>query len=127
MAFKVLFSILFSTLTQAAIYDCTQLTPQSSGFFQRRVVLECDLDQEAKPKLLILSGSTRVPLKTKAQYVGPESAKEYERLRIVSNDGVTLDMSVATKMFVETSRGALISYEPDSKSHFWNCQIRLDN
>jgi len=126
MAPKILILFLISSLAEAAIYDCTQLTPQNSGFFQRRVVLDCDLDQEAKPKLQILSGSTRVPLNTKAQYVGPESAKEYERLRIVSKDGVTVDMSVATKMFVETSRGALISYEPDSKSHFWNCQIRLD-
>lgn len=121
----VLFLFFLSALCSAAVYDCNQMTPEASGYFDRRVVIECDLDIEAKPKFVLLSGSSKVPLNKKALYLGKDTGELYERFQVVSNDGVTFGLSLAHNMFAqETPKGAMLSYEPGRKGQLWVCYIR---
>lgn len=120
---KVIFCLFLYTVSQATIYDCHRLSPNPSEFFETQVTLECDFDIEGKPKLVILSGSSRLPLNTKALYTGPDN-ELYERFQMTSRDGVTIGISAGTNMFPGGSRGAFLSYEPHGKGGFWNCYFR---
>lgn len=124
MVGKVLFLLFIYAVSSAAIYDCNQITPKASDFFDRKVVIECDLDFEANPKLVILSGSSKVPLNTKALYMGKDISKDYERLQITSHDGVTFGISVVGRMFIESPKGGFLTAEPNRKSAYWVCDIR---
>lgn len=120
----VLFLFFLSALSSAATYNCTQMTPQPSGYFDRLVAIECDLDIQAKPKFVVLSGSSKIPLNEKAFYSGKDN-ELYERFQVTSKEGVTFGVSLAHNMFAEeTPKGAMLTYEPGRKSQMWVCYIR---
>lgn len=116
--------IILSMFSFAAEYNCLQLSPQASDFFDRRVVIDADLDSQAQPKFVVVSGSSKVPLNKKAVYKGPDTVDLYDLFHVISNDGILFGVSIANAMSIGTPQGGMITYEPGRKGQFWNCRIR---
>jgi hypothetical protein len=124
MLLKVL--ILFSpVLGFAAVYNCNQSSPKPSQFFERRLKIECDLDAEARPKFVVLSGSSKVELKRKAQYIGPDSGELYQMHQMTALDGQVFDIHTASALFTETAQASFFTVEPNNGSGFWVCRIEF--
>lgn len=129
MSKKVQFLIISSLLliTQsswAAVYNCRMNSPKPSLFFEKNVKIECDLDSEAKPKFVVLAGSTKVPLNKKAEYMGKDN-NMYEMHRMYSLDGQSFELHTASRMFTETAQASFFTIEPGRNSGFWVCYIEM--
>ena len=122
MMLKVLI-LLFPGLSFAAIYTCNQSSPKASQFFERQMRIECDLDSEAKPKFVVLSGSSKVELQRKAQYVGPDAGELYQMHTMTAIDGQQFDIHTASAMFTETAQASFFTVEPNNGSAFWVCRM----
>jgi hypothetical protein len=116
--------LMTALLSISAEYTCTQLSPQPSDFFERRVMIDADLDVQAQPKFVVLSGSTKVPLNQKAVYKGPDTVDLYDLFHMTSHDGILFGVSLAHAMSIGTPQGGMITYEPGRKGQFWNCRIQ---
>lgn len=122
MMLKALISF-FPGLSFAAIYNCNQSSPKPSQFFERQMQIECDLDSEAKPKFVVLSGTSKVELKRKAQYIGPDAGELYQLHTMTALDGQSFDIHTASAMFTETAQASFFTVEPNQGSAFWVCRI----
>ena len=98
-------------------------SPKASLFLDRRVKIECDLDSLAKPKFVFLSGTSKVALNQKAEYLGAETGNMYEHHRMQSLDGQTFDIHTASRMFTETAQASFFTVEPNRHSAFYVCNI----
>ena len=128
MTNKVQFLLFLSALLitqslQAALYNCRMNSPKGSMFFDRNVKIECDLDSLAKPKFVVLSGSSKVPLNQKAEYIGPDAGGLYERHQMTALDGQIFDLHTASRMFTETAQASFFTIEPGRNSALWVCYI----
>ena len=107
----------------AAIYNCRLNSPKPSLFFEKNVKIECDLDSLAKPKFVVLAGSSKVALNQKAEYMGQDTGKMYEMHRMYSLDGQSFELHTASRMFTETAQASFFTVEPNRNSGFWICYI----
>jgi len=98
-------------------------SPKPSLFLDRNVKIECDLDSEGKPKLLFMAGTSKVALNQKAEYVGPESGKLYEKHRMSALDGRPFELHSAARLFTETAQASFFTVEPARNSAFYVCYI----
>lgn len=123
---QILATIGFMILTQAssaAVYNCRMTSPKPSLFFDRNVKIECDLDSLGKPKFVFLSGTSKVALNQKAEYVGTETGNLYEKHRMMSLDGRPFELHSASRLFTETAEGSFFTVEPERHSAFYVCYL----
>jgi hypothetical protein len=122
MMLKLLVFI-FPVSALSAVYNCNQSSPRPSQFFDRKVQIECDLDAEANPKFVVLAGSSKVALRKKARFLGPDSGNLYVGHEMTALDGQIFEIHTATAMFTETAQASFFTVEPGKESAFWVCRI----
>lgn len=126
----VIFSLIFvlsslSHFATAAVYNCRKNSPKASLFFESTVKIECDLDSQAKPKFVVLAGTSKVALNQKAEYIGPDAGNLYEMHRMVALDGQVFELHTASRMFTETAQASFFTIEPNRNSALWVCYMEL--
>lgn len=120
---SILSLLVFTQAASAAVYNCHMTSPKPSLFFDRNVKIECDLDSLGKPKFVFLSGTSKVALNQKAEYVGPETGNLYEKHRMMSLDNRMFELHSAARLFTETAEGSFFTVEPEKHSAFYVCYI----
>jgi hypothetical protein len=108
---------------QAVTYDCSMITPKASLFLGRNLKINAGTDSDESLRFVILSGSDKVALNQKAQFVAAESGNKYQIFKMNSLDGQSFQIHAATEMFSGYVKVSFFTSEPNRNSGFWICNL----